>query len=133
MVSVRRINPRVITPTHRSLLREIRTGRRLRTRVGCSSIRGAHCLRLKSGEQTDDADGDDDGGGDDDGDNGAQNAAGNQVVFDGHKRSLKTYVSIVVQESLRPGHYAFPRIQTHSPSMHLGAQVKAQGKYEGKH
>lgn len=89
MVSVRRINPRVITQTHRSLLRENRTSQRLETRVGCSSIRGVYCLRLKSGEQTDDADGEG-GDGDDDGDNGAQNAARNQVVFDGHKCSLRT-------------------------------------------
>lgn len=105
MVSVRRINPRVITQTHRSLLRENRTKQWLKMRVGCSSIRGAYCLRLKSGEQTDDADSDGDDG--DDGDNGAQNAAGNQVVFDGHKCSLRTSLSTVVQKSIHLGHFAF--------------------------
>lgn len=98
MVSVRRINPRVITQTHRSLLGENRTGRRLKSRVGCSSIRGAHCLRLKRGEQT----GDDDG--DDDGDNDAKNVTGNQVVFDGLKCSLKPHLSIGEHKSIHPGH-----------------------------
>lgn len=102
MVSVRRINPRVITQTHRSLLGENRTGRRLKSRLGCSSIRGAHCLRLKREKQTDD---DDDGDGrGDDGDNDAKNVTGNQVVFDRLKCSLKPHLSIGEHKSIHPGH-----------------------------
>lgn len=81
MVSVRGINPWVITQPYCRLLRRTQARLRLQMRVSSSSIRAyrrAHCLRLKRGVQTENDNDDDDN--DDD-----EYAASNQVVFDGHK------------------------------------------------
>lgn len=71
----------------------------------CSSIRGAYCLRLKSGEQPDDTDGD--------GDNSAQNADGNQEVFDKKKVFTKD-LSETCGAQVHPPWTLRSLIQTHS-------------------